>query len=112
MNAVLIGKTADAAARWWANRLYTGDKGIFQQTLKHRIIDEFVLYKKKMLRISCDYEPDEFLGNILRDCGILYHRATLSGNGVLPMKHATTIRPGEIEPKEGHANFTEIIYVE
>lgn len=106
----LITKTAKVAANWWADRLKKGDKEKFVQFLQQKI--EQHLSISPGLDLRCDYDPWGVLLDAVREAGIECSGVLCSAEGILPMKHSLTIKPGLLIPKEGYGNFTDNIIID
>lgn len=102
-------RTAEAAAKWWGDRLRKGDRAAFEASLIQYI--ESKLEERGKVFLNCDYDPQEGLLEAVRAAGLECRGFLYSAEGILPMKHSTNIKPGLIEPKEGYGNWTDPIFV-
>ena len=105
-----ITKASIAAAKWWADRLQSGDREKFSAILQ--LLIEKDLREHGRSYTECDYDPHGHLLAAVKaavdpDCrGFLF-----SARGILPNKHELTIYPDRLEPKEGYGNWTDAIQV-
>lgn len=111
MDKALITATARRAADWWGARLKTEDPAPFTLDLQSRI--ERALESEGRVHIENDYDPQGILlesvhATVDPECrGFMF-----SGDGLFPRKHSTTIKPGEIHPKEGYGNWGDVITID
>lgn len=76
----------EAMAQWWADQFLVEEK---REGFKNAFVRRFPLYIDKRLVISTDYEPDEFLCDVIEDCGI---KITMrNARGFLPAKTVMTV---------------------
>lgn len=107
--STLIERTAETAADWWTERLMTGDKAAFTNSLKASI--EQKLRDRGSCFVECDYDPHGILLDAVRAAGLECGGFMFSARGILPQKHSTIVKPGLIEPKEGYGNWTAEIKI-
>ena len=105
-----IEKAAEMAGKWWAERLYRGNKEQFAEEIRVRVLLE--LQTREIVYLECDYDPQGILLEAVHAIGIECRGFLFSADGILPRKHALKVRHDRLEPKEGYGNLTDIIKVE
>ena len=104
-----IGKAAEMATSWWAERLMSGDKIKFAEALKPLI--EADLREQGECRLECDYDPRGHLLTAVRAAGLKCDGFMFSARGILPEKHDLHVTPTKLRPKEGYGNWKAEIRV-
>ena len=105
-----IETAAAMATDWWADRLQSGDRSKFIETLRPLV--EKDLRERGVCMLECDYDPFGHLLTAVRAAGNSECRGFLfSARGILPQKHSLDVTPGKMSPKEGYGNWTKEIPV-
>ena len=104
-----IERAAQIATDWWVERLQRGDKAAFSAALKPLIEQD--LREDGRCFLECDYDPREHLLIAVRAAGLECSGFLFSARGILPQKHALTVYPDRLEPKEGYGNWLDPIPV-
>ncbi len=106
-----ISRAAEAATKWWADRLQSGDAAKFAAILRPLIDAD--LRKRGECWTECDYDPRGHLLTAVRAAVDPECRGFgFSARGILPTKHHLRILPDRLEPKEGYGNWTDAIKID
>lgn len=92
------------AADWWAERLMSGDRKKFIETLRPLI--EADLREHGHCHLECDYDPHGHLLTAVHAAGLECRGVLFSAKGILPQKHDLDVTPTTLSPKEGYGNWT------
>lgn len=105
-----IEAAANAATNWWVERLMSGNRSKFAETLRPLI--EKDLREHGACYLECDYDPRGHLLTAVRESGHPECQGFMfSANGILPQKHTLDVLPHVLKPKEGYGNWTDDIPV-
>lgn len=102
-------RAAQMAAKWWGDRLRSGDREAFEEFLAMEL--EMALMHTPSVFLECDYDPQGILLQAVRAAGVECSGFMFSAKGILPTKHDLTVRPDRLEPKEGYGNWVAHIPV-
>lgn len=105
----MTSKAAALAAKWWGDRLQSGDRVAFEETLA--LLVDKALMKYGECRLSCDYDPDDLLLEAVRAAGVQCSGCMFSARGILPQKHQLKVFTDHLECKEGYGSWTTDIKV-
>jgi len=100
---------ARMATDWWADRLMSGDKRKFKDTLYPLVLAD--LNEHGQCNLECDYDPFGHLLTAVRAAGLECRGFMFSARGILPQKHVLDVLPYVLKPKEGYGNWTADIPV-
>lgn len=104
-----IKLAAKMATEWWAERLLSGDKIKFSETLQPLIENDLI--SRGSCFLECDYDPQKHLLTAVRAAGLECGGFLFSAKGILPTKHTLAVVPSRLTPKEGYGNWTAEIEV-
>lgn len=124
-----MSAAAEMAGKWWADRLderHADKREAFAAAVSTRIDDQFSGRAywdwsgrsegdgkgTKVVRTSCDYDPQGLLLEAVREVIDPKCRGSMfSADGILPTKHGLDVYADHLRPKEGYGNWTEKIPV-
>lgn len=104
-----VERAAEMAARWWGDRLQSGDRGRFEEALRPLVLADLVAHGACYL--ECDYDPRGHLLTAVRAAGLTCAGTMFSARGILPTKHDLDVFPDRLEPKEGYGNWLDPVPV-
>lgn len=108
-----IESAAAMAGQWWAERLdpqHADKRDAFAKAVAKQVMSAYE--PGQPVELECDYDPRDALLRAIHDVGIECRGSFFSARGVLPEKHALTVWPDRLEPKEGYGGWVDDIRVE
>lgn len=94
---------ANTAAAWWADRLMSGDRALFETFVAERVMSD--LQTSGFSRMKVDHDPEGLLLDAVRHAGVSCRGYMFSADGVLPSKSFLRALPEKIEGREGYHWF-------
>ena len=91
-------------ANWWGEQFE-------QKEFKDKFIESFkeCYQEQKPNIIKVNYDPDDFLCDVLRETGFKQDSIMFSARGLLPFKTIMKIKNGRISVKCGYGNGWQVL---